>query len=247
MIAFEDLSVKKGRQTILRNTNFALRRGTITALIGKNGSGKSTLLSCVNRLCPYEGAIRLEARDIATFTPLERAKKIALLPQILPATELTVFALVSLGRLPYTGSMGRLSDTDRKKIAEALSLTDMTAFASRPCHTLSGGERQRAFLAMMLAQDAELLLLDEPTAFLDTDAANGLYHILSDLVQNHGKTVLAVMHDLSAAIHLADDIAILDGGSLAFFGTAEECLAVHAIERIFSVTAHHTDQRVFFA
>ena len=247
MIAFEELSVKKGSQTILHDVTFSLRAGTVTALIGKNGSGKSTLLSCVNRLCPYEGTIRLEARDLAAFAPLERAKKIALLPQILPNTELTVSSLTALGRLPYTGSMGRLSDTDRQRIAEALAMTDMSALASRPCNTLSGGERQRAFLAMLLAQDAELLLLDEPTAFLDTDAANGLYHILSDLVQSHGKTVLAVMHDLSAAIHLADDIAILDGGTLEFFGTAEECLAVHAIERTFSVTAHHADQRVFFA
>ena len=188
----------------------------------------------------------MEGANLADLSSRDRAKRISLLPQQLPNTELTVFSLVSLGRLSYTGALGSLSDIDRQKISHALNLTNMTDLADRPCNTLSGGEKQRAFLAMLLAQDADLLLLDEPTAFLDIDAANGLYQILSDLVQNHGKTVLAVLHDLSAAVNLADDVAVLENGALRFFGSVEDCIASRAIESAFSVTAHTVDGKIFF-
>jgi len=247
MIRFESLSVRLGNTPILTDITFAPRTGKITALLGKNGSGKSTLLSCVNRLVPYRGRILLDGRDLADIPPMERAKQVAVFPQILPDTALTVAELAALGRTPHTGTFGRLSVGDRQKVRDALALAGMTQFADRPCNSLSGGERQRAFLAMLLAQDAPLLLLDEPATFLDADAARDLYALVSDLARMHGKTVVAVMHDLSAAVSLADDIAILSGGALTFFGTTEECLTAHAIEQAFSVTAHCSDNLIFFS
>lgn len=247
MIGFEHVSVRRENKTVLTDISFTLRRGKVTALLGKNGSGKSTLLSCVNRLCPYEGRILLNDRDLLHIPAPERARLVALFPQILPDTPFSVAQLASLGRTPHAGTFGSLTDIDLQKVQEAISLAGMTTFADRPCNTLSGGERQRAFLAMLLAQDTPLLLLDEPATFLDADAAKELYELIVTLARGHEKTVLAVMHDLSAAVNVADDIAILDGGSLAFFGTTEECLASHTIERVFSVTAYHAANRIFLA
>lgn len=246
MITFEHLSVSRGKKPILTDLSFTVKAGKITALLGKNGSGKSTLLSAASHLCPYEGRILLDGRELADIPDAERARTVALFPQLLPHTPLSVGQLVSLGRTPHVGTFGSLADADRTKIREALSLTGMTDLVHRPCNTLSGGERQRAFLAMLLSQDTSLLLLDEPATFLDADASRELYALIEKLVRAHGKTALTVMHDLSAAVALADDIVILSGGSLAFFGSAEECLASHAIERTFSVTAHRADGRVFF-
>lgn len=247
MICFEHVSVRRGNTPVLTDISFPVKRGKVTALLGKNGSGKSTLLSCVNRLCPYDGRILLNDRDLLRIPATDRARLVALFPQILPETPFSVTQLASLGRTPHAGAFGSLTDIDRQKVQEALSLAGMTAFANRPCNTLSGGEKQRAFLAMLLTQDTPLLLLDEPATFLDADAAKALYELVVTLVRAHGKTVLTVMHDLSAAVNTADEIAILDGGSLAFFGTTEECLDSHAIERAFSVKAYRADNRIFFA
>lgn len=247
MIRFENLSVTKSKKPILHDLSFSVKQGEITALLGKNGSGKSTLLSCVNGLCPYGGNIFLNGTDLASLSARERATRVAIFPQLLPNTPLTVKELTALGRTPYTGFTGRLSDADEEAIAKALATAGAEALSHRPCNTLSGGERQRAFLAMLLAQDTPLLLLDEPATFLDADAARSLCELLRTLTRDHGKTVLAVIHDLSAAVRLADRIVILENGTPAFVGTTEECLAARAIENAFSVTAHRADGRVFFA
>ncbi len=247
MLEFSHVSVKRGKHLLLNDITFAPRHGKITALLGKNGCGKSTLLSCVNRLHPYSGRITLSGREISELPSRERAQAIALLPQLLPDTPFTVRRLAELGRTPHTGLGGHLSENDRRVITSAMEDAEVTELANRPANTLSGGEKQRAFLAMLMAQDPPTLLLDEPATFLDAEAARSLYDLMTTLAHVRGKTVLAVMHDLSAALRVADDIAILDGGKLTFYGTAEQCLAAHAIENTFRVTAYPCeDATVFF-
>ena len=247
MLEFAHVSIMREKRYLLEDITFTPRPGKITALLGKNGCGKSTLLSCVNRLYPYSGRILLSGRDLSELTPRERAQKIALLPQLLPSTPFTVRRLVELGRTPHTGMDGRLSLTDRQAVTAAMESAKVTPLADRAVSSLSGGEKQRAFLAMLIAQDTPTLLLDEPATFLDADAARTLYGLMTELSHARGKTLLAVMHDLSAAIRVADDIAVLDKGRLLFHGTVGQCLTERVIQDTFCVTACRCeDGTVFF-
>ena len=247
MLQIKHLSVTRGKRTILSDICFSPRQGKITALLGKNGSGKTTLLSCINRLCPYSGDILLNGTSLSHLSPRERARQIALFPQILPDTPLTVRELTDLGRNPHVGPDGRLSPRDHEAVVRAMTLAGISHLADRPCNTLSGGERQRAFLALLLAQDSPILLLDEPATFLDADAARELYALIASLARDHGKTVVAVMHDLSAAVSLADDILLLDSGHIAFSGDARRCLDSGILQSTFSVSIHRCeDGNIFF-
>ena len=163
MLEFDRVSVDHRGKTILKEVSFSLRPHRITVLLGRNGSGKSTLIRCVNGLQRHTGEIRLDGVSLALTPPRERARKIGILPQILPETALTVRALAALGRNPYVDAAGRLSPEDRRMVAEALRAAGMEDFADRSLRELSGGERQRAFLAMLLAQNTRILLMDEPT------------------------------------------------------------------------------------
>lgn len=235
MLAFSHVSVRTGKTEILRDVDFSLTPGRITVLLGKNGSGKSTLLQCVNRMRRYDGTILLAGADIASLSPVERARRVALFPQFLPETAFTVETLVSLGRSPYTGPDGRLSAADREAVQDAMALAGVTEYRQRTVSSLSGGEKQRAWLAMVLAQDTPLLLLDEPASFLDTDARRELYEILRLLVRERGKTVLTVLHDLNEAVRLGEDVVVLADHTACFRGSFGECLDCGVLERIFSV------------
>ena len=145
-------------------------------------------------------------------------------------------ALAALGRNPYVDAAGRLSPEDRRMVAEALRASGMEAYADRSLKELSGGERQRAFLAMLLAQNTRILLMDEPTTYLDVDARRELRDLIRTLAQKQKKTLLVVLHDLNEAMELADDVAILQNGELRFFGDAQACLDAHVLEDCFHVT-----------
>lgn len=227
---FKNVAVSYGKKNILRNVTFDLQSHRLTALVGKNGCGKSTLLKAVNREVAYFGEILLKGRPISEWSRKEQAKRIAFLPQMLPTPALTVEELVAMGRNPYLDLTGRLHETDREKIDAALRLTELSDWRNRSLATLSGGERQRAFLAMILAQDTEILLLDEPTTYMDMGAASEFLRLLRNLAERHGKTILAVLHDLNAATAYADTVLLLDDGILtdssrieAVFGV-EKCI-----------------------
>ncbi len=248
MLTFSNISVTRGGKAVLTHVTLGLPPGKITVLLGKNGTGKSTLLGCVNGTVPYQGRILLGDTDIATLSPRLRARQIGMLPQLLPDTMLTVADLVALGRTPHTGGFGHLSDADRTRVAEAMDLAGVGAFAHRSVGTLSGGEKQRAYLAMLLAQDTPLLCLDEPGTYLDTDARRELYGLLAALAGE--KTILVVMHDLSEAAALGDYAAVLREGEMAFFGMMEECVESHILENSFGVAQYvvekNGERRVFF-
>lgn len=235
MLTIENLSVRYGKKEVLSAVSTHIEKESITAIVGKNGSGKSTLLSCLTGTVAYTGSILLNGTPLQTLPPKERAKKISLMPQLLPDTALTVQQLALLGRSAYLGFAGRYSNADTAAVANALQLAQMESFADRSVQKLSGGERQRAFLAMLLAQDTPLMAFDEPTAHLDTTAAAAFENCLRMLVQKEKKTVLVVSHDLSAAANLADTILCLHEGRLVFAGTTKKFTDSQTAESIFGV------------
>ena len=219
-------------------------------MVGRNGSGKSTLLACVNQQLAYTGAISDDGQDIARLSPRQRAKRVAILPQQLQFPHITVTQMTAFGRNPYLDFTGRLSEMDRRAIGAALELADAQDLADRFVDTLSGGERQRAALAMVLAQDTPILLLDEPTAHMDPAGEAQLLKQLRRLKQQ-GRTVLVVLHDLALAGAYADDLVVLDSGSVVFSGSKEDCLGQQILEKTFSLKRHTvTDtqgEKIFFS
>lgn len=248
MLEFRDVSVSVGRKRILDSVSFALRPGTVTALVGRNGSGKSTLLACVNQQMSYRGQIFMGQQELSGLSPRERARQVAILPQNIPAPHIPARDMVAFGRNPYLDLTGRLREADLAAVEQAMEDTDVLPVAEQFADTLSGGERQRAALAMILAQNTPIMLLDEPTAHMDKSYEENFLRLLCCLKQTRGKTVLVVLHDLTAAVAYADDIAVLDGGKLLFSGTKEKCLDREILEKTFDLKRYTAeDGKIFFS
>lgn len=250
MLTLRNISVRLGNKPILQDVSFALRPHRITALVGRNGSGKSTLLGCVNQQISYTGEIWEGEKNLALLSPRERAKTVAILPQKLPVPHITGCQMVSFGRNPYLDITGRLTEKDRQAVATAFKDADAAELAQRYADTLSGGEMQRLALAMILAQNTPIALLDEPTAHMDLGYEGAFLQKLIQLKQQRKKTFLIVMHDLTQAVRYADDLLVLDGGKLVFSGTKEECLQQRILEKTFGLrrfTAEEKgEQQIFF-
>jgi ABC-type cobalamin/Fe3+-siderophores transport system ATPase subunit len=251
VLSVTGLSAGYGSRRILEGLTFTLRPHTITAVLGPNGAGKSTLLGCITQEVPYTGQIFYQRQDLALLSPRERAKAVAVLPQLLPSPPVTVEELAAFGRAPYLDFGRRMSSTDRDAVERALVDAGALHLRGKLVPTLSGGERQRAFLAMVLAQDTRLILLDEPTTYLDMSHQRRFLSTLSQLREGRKKTLLVVMHDLSQAVQYADHILVLEGGRLRFDGPTRECLAGHVLEEVFQVKAHTIregdEELVFFS
>ena len=251
MLEFHDISVRLGGKAILENVTFSLRPHRLTALVGRNGSGKSTLLSCVNQQIPYTGTIREGEKNLALLEPKERAKTVALLPQILPAPHITGREMAAFGRNPYLDFTGRLRQTDEAAVDRALAEANAAELADRYVDTLSGGERQRIALAMILAQNTPIALLDEPTAHMDLVFESAFLKLLTELKAKRKKTFLVVLHDLNQAVRFADDLIVLNQGNVVFAGTKEDCLAQEVLENTFSLHRHIVtekgEERIFFS
>jgi len=232
---FENVSVSRNKKEVLNGISFEIKKGKLTALLGRNGSGKSTLIGCLNGQVKYKGRILLDGIDISEMKIGRKAKEICVLPQILPDSPFTVRELVALGRKPHMGFASRLNAQDENAIASAISMTKLTGFENRPVNRLSGGERQRAFLAMAIAQDTDLIVLDEATTFMDASFEAETYDIFNSLTRENGKTVLAVMHNLTCAVNYADDIAVISDGVISAFGSAGQIRSTQIIETVFGV------------
>ena len=244
MLEYKDVSLRLGGAQILDGISFSLRPGGLTALVGRNGSGKSTLLSCLDGM-PYRGTVMLGGEDLRTVPPRRRARMAAILHQDMPAPRLTVRELAAFGREPYLDFTGRLREQDWEAVGRALRDAQVSGLAERRVDTLSGGERQRAYLAMVLAQETELLLLDEPGAHLDRTWEASFLELLTRL---EGRTVLLALHDLDAAVRYARDILVLEEGKLIFSGTVEECLQKEILEKTFCLRRYTAEEgRIFFA
>ena len=247
MLELFDVSVPLGGKMLLDGVSFRLRPGALTALVGRNGSGKSTLLACVNGRRSYRGRISLKGRDLRKLPARERAKQLALLPQDLPAPHITGRELVAFGREPYLDLTGKLRETDLEAVEKALEKACALELADRYVDTLSGGERQRVYLAMILAQETALALLDEPTAHMDQAWEASFLELLTKL-KGEGKTFLVVLHDLNTAVRYADDLIVLEEGKVLFAGSREDCLREEILENAFRLCRYTArEDRIFFA
>jgi len=236
-LAAESVSVAYGRAVVVKGLDLVIPPGAFTALIGPNGSGKSTILRALGGLlAPMAGAVRLNGRSIAELSTKEIARRIGVLAQGPVAPEgLTVLDLVRQGRYPHLSLFGRRSERDDAACVEALMLTGMQDLAGRPLDSLSGGQRQRAWIAMTLAQETPILLLDEPTTFLDLAHQIEVMELVSGLVSERGKTVIAVLHDLNQAARYANHIVLLKTGAVAAAGRPAEVVNAELIEHVFGV------------
>lgn len=221
MIECKDLCVSFKGKSILKNISLTAESGRITSVIGRNGSGKTTLLSALRGDIKHSGKISVSDADVDTLSIKEISKRISLMPQVLPSPDISVRSLVSFGRTPYTSFSGILSDEDKEKVEHAIDELNISHLADRMLGTLSGGERQRAFFAMLLAQDTDVIMADEPTTYMDIPAKKEMFGFLSDL-KSKGKTVIIVLHDINDAIRVSDRIHLIDGGKLIFSGSASE-------------------------
>lgn len=232
MLKFDNISVFYGKKQVLFDISSSIERGKFTAIIGRNGSGKSTLLSALTSQIAYSGKILLDGRDISSIDRRERAKMISFLPQNLPVTQFTVTETVAFGREPHISF--KLTEADLGIVEKSLEKCGISHLKDKRLTEISGGERQMAYLSMMLAQDADLMLLDEPTTYMDAPNARELLTALK-AAQSDGKTVAAVMHDLTGAVNFADNIILIDRGNLIFAGTRDNALSSGIIESTMGV------------
>ena len=222
---------------VLKNVSFFAESGEMTALLGPNGVGKTTLLHCLSgEKRDYSGNILLGGENVRNLDRAGLARQLACLPQNLPMPHVTVAELVAFGRAPYLPLLGKLRGEDREKVEWALEAVGMTAYGNAFVDTLSGGQRKKAFLAMTLAQDTPVVVLDEPTAHLDTASRFEMLERISVLCEKTKKTFLVVMHDLPEVFRYANRAVVLCGGEVAFTGTPQDCLSSGIPECCFGIT-----------
>lgn len=234
MIVLEDFSIGFGNRVLLNDVNARFKPSRLTALIGRNGAGKSTLLKAlagINRR--YEGKIIVNGNDIRSLQHSTLARYIAYVgTQRIRIANMTCRDVVAIGRAPYTDWMGRLSKTDNIIVDKALELTGMTEFATKTLDRMSDGECQRIMIARALAQDTPVILLDEPTSFLDMPNRYELVELLRRLATENNKTVIFSTHELDIATGMCHDIALIDNGRLYLLPAREMKTSGH-IDRLF--------------
>ncbi|GAA3099795.1 iron complex transport system ATP-binding protein [Kribbella aluminosa] len=233
----ENLRLSYGPLVVIPDLSLEIEEGAVTSLVGRNGCGKSTLLRCIGRLLDQRsGRVLLDGKEIATIPSRTLAQQLAILPQGPTAPEgMTVMDLVEHGRYPHRQFLGIKSDEDRQTVAWALDQTGMTDLAHRPLERLSGGQRQRAWIAMALAQDTRIILLDEPTTFLDVAYQLELMELLRRLNHEHGTTILMVLHDLNQAAAYSDRMVAVRGGDVYANGRPDEVLTQDMVRDVFGI------------
>jgi iron complex transport system ATP-binding protein len=238
-LAARSVTLAYGRSVVVDGLELAIAPGAFTALVGPNGSGKSTILRALaGLLAPKKGAISLDGRSLSELAARDIARRIGVLAQGPVAPEgLTVLDLVRQGRYPHRSLFGTRTDRDDEACERALQLTAMDELRHRPLDSLSGGQRQRAWFAMTLAQETGILLLDEPTTFLDLSHQLELMELIVELVREGGKTVVAVLHDLNQAARYADHMVMLKAGRIAAAGRPDMVMTAAMVEQVFGVDA----------
>ncbi len=235
MIKIKDLSFSYNNEKTIKNVTMEFSQNELCCILGANGSGKTTLLKLIDRLIePDSGNIFIDNKPLAKFNRKELAQIIAYLPQIMNSPSITVYELVSHGRFPHSGFSRSLTTLDKEIVERALISTKMQDLKHKNIRMLSGGERRRAYIAMLLAQDAKYLLLDEPAAYLDIFHSFEVMELLKEL-KSLGKTLIVVTHDISSALKYSDKIIVMDDGKSIFCGTPDELLKTACLQKIFHI------------
>lgn len=235
----EDLSIGYGERLIVKRLNVEIPDKKITTIIGANGCGKSTLLKAITRIISHQdGSILLDGKHIAKEDTKVLARKMAILPQSPEsASGLTVGELVSYGRFPYQKGFGRLTKKDYDVIDWALEVTGTIEFKFRPVDSLSGGQRQRVWIAMALAQETDIIFLDEPTTYLDLAHQLEVLELLQKLNLEQERTIVMVLHDLNQAARFADYIIAMKDGEIVKSGSCEEVIHHDVLRKVFQIDA----------
>ncbi|WP_165063849.1 ABC transporter ATP-binding protein [Marisediminicola senii] len=233
----EGLSLGYGDRTVIDGLDLAVPPGRVTAIVGPNACGKSTLLRSMSRLLvPRDGIVLLDGKLVHRIPAKELARTLGLLPQSPVAPEgITVADLVGRGRQPHQGMLSRWSRADDEAVAEALDATQTTQLADRAVDELSGGQRQRVWIAMALAQQTDVLLLDEPTTFLDVSHQIEVLDLLTDLNRTRGTTIVMVLHDLNLAARYSDHLVALSGGRVHAAGAPADILTEECVLSVFGI------------
>lgn len=231
----KELTKKYDGKPVVDSVSFEIPKGKVLSLIGPNGAGKSTVMGIISRLVARdEGLVDFKGKDIGKWKSKELSKKLAILTQSNQIQmKLTVQELVAFGRFPYSGS--RITEEDREIIERAIGYMELEEFRDRYIDELSGGQRQRALIAMVIAQDTDYVLLDEPTNNLDIYHATNMMKIVRRLCDELGKTVVLVLHEINYAAFYSDYICAFADGKIAKFGTVEEVMTKENLSEIYKV------------
>src|SRR5476649_314787 len=233
----ENLTLSYDKKVVIRELNIVIPHGELTVIIGPNACGKSTLLRTLSRLIsPQSGSVLLNGRQISDYATKEVARELGLLPQssIAPG-DILVEDLVGRGRYPHQRLFSRWRDADRLAVSEAMQATGISELADRAVDTLSGGQRQRVWIAMVLAQQTPLLLLDEPTTWLDIAHQIDLLELLRELNRNGGHTLVVVLHDLNHACRYASHLVAMRGGRIVAQGPPAAIVTAQLVEQVFGL------------
>ncbi|MDC1541867.1 ABC transporter ATP-binding protein [Candidatus Pseudothioglobus singularis] len=242
MIDVHDIDVGYSNQLIIENLRVSIPEKKITTIIGPNGCGKSTLIKTIGRILKAKrGAVFLDGKSMNNMDTKEIAKQMALLPQTAEAPGgLTVFELVSYGRFPYRKGMGSLSKEDYKYIHWAIDVTGLNDLKDRPTNALSGGQRQRAWIAMALAQGTDILVLDEPTTYLDLAHQLDILLLLKRLNEEEDRTIVMVLHDLNHASRFSDYMIAMRDGEVVSEGDPQTVMTRDNLRKVFQIEADLT-------
>nr|WP_237399843.1 ABC transporter ATP-binding protein [Rhodovulum visakhapatnamense] len=235
----DQVAVSYGKAPVLADLSVRFAPGRLTALVGPNGSGKSTLLKAVMGFLPVQsGTITLDGRPIRTLARRALARRVAYLPQENRCPDyMTLGELVELAGYARYSLMGGPSDRDRALFRDALETVGLADMAHRPVNALSGGQKQRAWIAMVLAQDAEIVLMDEPVNHLDVKYQYAVMDLVRSLTRDHGRTVIAVLHDMNLTSAYADDVVMLRGGRVVAAGPVAQTVDADSVSRTFDLEA----------
>ncbi|MGO1531500.1 MAG: ABC transporter ATP-binding protein [Micrococcaceae bacterium] len=237
-VVVEDATIGYDKRTISRELSVAIPDGSFTAIIGPNGCGKSTLLRGIARvLTPSAGRVLLDGKAIGSYKSKDVARRLGLLPQTSLAPDgIRVADLVARGRAPYQNLFQQWRESDEDAVARALEATRLTGLSGRLVDELSGGQRQRVWVAMLLAQDTPIMLLDEPTTFLDIAHQYELMELFRGF-HGDGKTLVAVLHDLNQAARYADHLIVMKDGQIVTTGAPDGVISAELIEEVFGLRA----------
>lgn len=237
ILQVRNIHISYEKKEVIKNVSFEVKKGEIISIIGPNGSGKSTILKALSRTLKLnKGEILLENKNISSMNTKNIAKKLAILPQTRHTpSDFTVEELVGYGRFPHMGFGNKLNKQDHEIIDWAIEKTDLTAMRYRYVRTLSGGERQRAWIAMALAQKPEILLLDEPTTFLDISYQLETLELIKELNEQLGLTIIMVLHDLNQAIRYSHRIYALKEGCIYSQGESKQLLSETFLREVFKI------------
>jgi iron complex transport system ATP-binding protein len=238
-IATKHLNIAYDDALIVKELDMQIPKGKVTSIIGPNGCGKSTVLKAIGRIIkPKQGIVYLSGEDIKNLSTKDIATKMAILPQSPSAPSgLTVGELVAYGRFPHQNGFGKLTDKDKEIVTWALNVTKLEDLKYREVDTLSGGQRQRVWIAMALAQQTDLILLDEPTTYLDMCHQLEVLELLYDLNKTQGCTIVMVLHDLNLAARFSDYMIAIRAGKIIKHGTSKDVMTPLVLKDIFNIDA----------